>query len=402
MLACALLIACGAGCSARKSPGAATTQPPPIDPLKQAISRIEEDRGEAIGRQAVVEVPAELKHYGDRRRFLAVQAAEENRANFAMPHDYAELAAMIRRRELIELPQVDQDFVLYGPGDAATDQPFTHYDRASGLDLPLCADESDFAREGATLQRALEDQAGALEGLQRQLKTTPRRDRATRRTLGRQIKLAEKTVTSSKSRLDLFERVRRDPVARRNLIDEQATLADFAKDLDGKRYDLSNPEDRRSLKVRMLSFLRPEARQVLVQIAAAYRERFDRPLPITSLIRTVQYQKWLTQWNRSAARNSSPPHVTGLAFDVFYRFMTAGEQEHLMGTIAKLEVDGRVEALRETRDHIHVFVFASGRPPSDELVAKLISESKLAPTKTGLRRSRSKRAAASGRRAASL
>jgi hypothetical protein len=318
-----------------------------------------------------------------------------------MPHDYAELARMIRRNELIEVPQVDQDFVLYGPGDAATDQPFTHYDRAGGLDLPLCSDESDFQRESATLQQACEGQARELEELRRQLRATARRERTTRRDLGRQIRLATKSLDTSRKRLDLFERVRRDPVARRHLIDEQATLVEFAKGLAGKSYDLTDPEARRSLKVRMLSFVRPEARQVLGEIATAYRERFDRPLPITSLIRTVQYQKWLTQWNRNAARNSSPPHVTGLAFDVFYRFMSAAEQEHLMASIAKLELDGRVEALRETRDHIHVFVFASGRPPSDELVARLISESRLPHSKSS-RRNRSKRAAASGRRAASL
>jgi hypothetical protein len=213
--------------------------------------------------------------------------------------------------------------------------------------------------------------------------------------------VATNVLATSRKRLDLFERVRRDPIARRNLIDEQATLVEFAKDFAGKSYDLTDPEARRSLKVRMLSFVRPEARHLLGEIAAGYRKRFDRPLPITSLIRTVQYQKWLTQWNRNAARNSSPPHVTGLAFDVFYRFMSAAEQEHLMAGIAKLELDGRVEALRETRDHIHVFVFASGRRPSDELVAKLISESRVSYSKATSRRNRAKRAAPGGKRAAS-
>src|SRR6185436_20869637 len=49
------------------------------DPLITAISRVEEDRGEATGRLAVVQVPLELKHYGDRRLFLAVQLAEGRR-----------------------------------------------------------------------------------------------------------------------------------------------------------------------------------------------------------------------------------------------------------------------------------------------------------------------------------
>src|SRR5947209_17020585 len=35
-------------------------QPTP-DPYAQAVSKVEEDRGEAVGRQAAVEVPSELK-----------------------------------------------------------------------------------------------------------------------------------------------------------------------------------------------------------------------------------------------------------------------------------------------------------------------------------------------------
>src|SRR5260370_36912064 len=51
---------------------------PPVkpDPYTLAVQRVEEDRGEAVGGQAKINVPEELKPYKDRQRFLAIQAAE--------------------------------------------------------------------------------------------------------------------------------------------------------------------------------------------------------------------------------------------------------------------------------------------------------------------------------------
>jgi hypothetical protein len=48
--------------------------------------------------------------------------------------------------------------------------------------------------------------------------------------------------------------------------------------------------------------------------------------------------------------------------------MTAAEQEAVMADIARLEDEGRVEALRENRNHIHVFVFADGQRPQESLI----------------------------------
>ena len=78
--------------------------------------------------------------------------------------------------------------------------------------------------------------------------------------------------------------------------------------------------------------------------------------------------------NPNAADVAPPPHTTGFAFDVYYRYMTAEEQEFVMSEIARLERAGRVEALRELRDHYHVFVFAEGRPPAAEAVDKILGK----------------------------
>jgi hypothetical protein len=59
--------------------------------------------------------------------------------------------------------------------------------------------------------------------------------------------------------------------------------------------------------------------------------------------------------------------------------MTSAEQHYLMSLIAKLKGEGRVEALREKRDHIHVFVFPDGRPPEEKMVAKEINQTGAKP-----------------------
>ena len=63
--------------------------------------------------------------------------------------------------------------------------------------------------------------------------------------------------------------------------------------------------------------------KVLEEVAASYHEKFDRPLPVTSLVRPDEYQHQLSKTNPNATRIETPPHSTGLAFDILYRYMTA-------------------------------------------------------------------------------
>lgn len=173
------------------------------------------------------------------------------------------------------------------------------------------------------------------------------------------------------------------PKRRKSILAEYQQLSELARDFGGESYDLNESEGRRRLKVRLLSFIRPEARDVLTQIAQDYKQKFDRPLPVSSLMRPVQYQRQLAATNANAARGPSPPHSSGLAFDLYYRYMSADEQEYLMSLIARLKDDGRVEALRERRDHIHVYVFSTGQPPDEKLIARAIADEKLRrPVKT--------------------
>jgi hypothetical protein len=106
------------------------------------------------------------------------------------------------------------------------------------------------------------------------------------------------------------------------------------------------------------------------EIAVAYREKFERPLPITSLVRPDEYQHQLGKTNANATRIQTPPHSTGLAFDIYYRFMTAEEQRHVMDHLARLKDEGRIEVLRENRDHYHVFAFVDGSRPAEEFISQ--------------------------------
>lgn len=343
-----------------------------VDPWKEAVSKVEHDRGEPMGRDAVVSVPKELKHYADHRRFLAVQAADSQAQVGAIPHDFAALVLSIQRHELVELRPLGDDYLLYGVGQNAEGEPFKHYDRPTRQDVPLATSEEQFREELSRVQESLREINLRLESLEGELRRVPRRDRKRRAALAAELSRTRRLMMSAKARNKLITAFQADPLLRASLSGEYQLLLDLARDFDGEVFDLNDADARRRFKIRLLSFIRAEARDVLFQIARGYNESFGRLLPISSLIRPEQYQRELVGVNSNAARGSAPPHSTGLAFDIYYGYMSAAEQEYLMSEIARLKVAGRVEALREARDNIHVYVFAKGRRPDEKLIARAI------------------------------
>src|SRR5260370_41317991 len=107
---------------------------------------------------------------------------------------------------------------------------------------------------------------------------------------------------------------------------------------------------------------------MLEEVAGAYHDKFDRPLPVSSLVRPEQYQHVLRKVNRNAVLIDTPPHSTGLAFDIDYRYMSGAEQTFLMMDLARLKDEGRIEVIRERNSNYHVFVFLDGQRPSDDLI----------------------------------
>jgi len=159
--------------------------------------------------------------------------------------------------------------------------------------------------------------------------------------------------------------------------DEYRPLQRLAKNFNGRSFDLENPYDRHVLKINMLSTIRPQALTIIEQVAAAYHQQFDRPLPISSLVRPEQYQHSLRRVNRNAVTIDTPPHSTGLAFDIDYRYMSVAEQNFLMKELAKIKTEGRIEVIRESAANYHVFAFVNGTRPSDDLVSASLEKAGL-------------------------
>jgi len=74
-----------------------------------------------------------------------------------------------------------------------------------------------------------------------------------------------------------------------------------------------------------------------------------------------------------------PPHSTGLAFDIDYRYMSVGEQNYLMAELARLKDAGRIEVIRERNANYHVFAFLEGVRPSDDLIAASLADAGALP-----------------------
>lgn len=344
----------------------------PPDPYTVAVLKVEEDRGEEIGRKADVEVPAELKQYAEAKRFLAIQEAAAREAGLRSPHDFAELAAWVREGSLTEAPRLGRGYVLYGVGLAATGV-LTHYDAARGRSVPLFADEAglkSYTDELTTQRTQLE---GESKESGEKLKAVEKKEKQARAQLSAEAKARGKElagIADALKSLKLYYGTQEDRDA---LFAEYDVLATLARDFGGRAYDLSDANSVKEFQARLLTFVRPAALAIMEELGTAYKEKFGRPLPITSLIRTEEYQRTLREaGNANAGSFRVEPHTTGLAFDVYYHFMSAAEQQFVMDEIARLERGGRVEALRELRDHYHVFAFASGVKPGDESVEKIL------------------------------
>ncbi len=344
--------------------------PPEVNAYKEAEKKVEEARGEPVGRKAKITIPDQLRHYANRRRFLAIQHAAWSEFHNEIPQGYLELLELIQKGGLVEMPKVGDDYILYGAGEMADTAVFSYYDAATGENITLYEDYEEFENAQKVFDNSITQLQKQIAELIIQVTLTT--DKALKKKLLAQTKEREGNLAETALKKNLFEIFYKDHVRREMLFARYRWLANVASNFRGKSYDLKNPSERRQFKMRLLSFIRSEARAIILQIAAIYNEKFGRPLPITSLVRTTQYQSQLRETNANAANVIVPPHSTGLAFDIFNAWMTAEEQNFLMNIIAKFESVGRVEALRENRDHIHVFAFATGRAPDENRITQAL------------------------------
>ena len=147
------------------------------------------------------------------------------------------------------------------------------------------------------------------------------------------------------------------------------TLAKLAENFAGKKYDLNNPADRKQMRMRLLRMFNPRAKPILQELAEAYHAKFGRPLRVTSLTRSMDYQILLNAGNANSFKvrgeGSLPPHTSGCAFDLARKHMPAEEQNFVMNKLAEMERAGKLDALIEygVNACFHVFIYNDGNPP---------------------------------------
>jgi hypothetical protein len=336
----------------------------------QAVRKVKEDRGAPVGKQAKVDTPSQLRHYSDKRRFLAVQVAEWREHRFSTPRDFVDLASMLGSGEMVKLEPVSRDYILFGVGGSADLEPFTRYENGESISL---YNEAELAQEYARMAESRATLENETATLRQELNSLNKRERSARARLQNQISEKEKALKASRESKELLDRYYGDDDRRQQLFHDYESLEKLSKSFSGNTYNIGDARARREMKVRMLSSLRPEALKVMQEIAASYRQEFDRPLPVSSLVRPDEYQYTLSKVNPNATRIETPPHSTGLAFDIYNRYMSAEEQSYLMDYLARLKDEGRIEVLRENRDHYHVFAFVDGVRPDEAFIRASLS-----------------------------
>jgi hypothetical protein len=357
------------------------------DLWSRAVEKVKEDRG--TSEAVAIEIPSQLRHYEDRHWFLATQVAEVEKFNVHSCQDFVDLAAMLQRGELLPLPAVTENYILFGVGARADDGPFSRYlqDNNVAHNIAIYNDtelrDAYNAIDSARLKLQTE-----ISDLQKQLTKTPevRSQRSHVRQNSELRSMLKKELTSHQQELQaktdekvLLDQAYGQAGSRQALLQDYESLQKLAKNFAGRSYNLDNSNDRYALKVSMLSSLRPQALQILEEVAKAYHDQFARPLPVSSLVRPEQYQHALRRVNRNAVLIDTPPHSTGLAFDIDYRYMSSEEQNFLMKELARLKDEGRIEVLRERSANYHVFAFVDGKRPSDELITASLEKAGAPP-----------------------
>ncbi len=337
----------------------------------EAVEKLKADRGEPAGGQASVDVPPELRHYDDKHWFLATQVAEVRKHNIQTCQDFVDLAVMIERGEIVAVPAVTDNYILFGVGAKADEGAFSRYEDDHNIGL---YDEAQLRDEYRRLDATRASLQSEIADLKVQLSALKKRDRSKQSELQKQITARQQELKSTDEEKALLDRFYGQPDSRQKLFRDYESLQSLAKNFGGRSYNLNDLSDRQAMKVDLLRSLRPEALKVLEEIATDYHRTFDRPLPVSSLVRPEQYQHALNKVNRNAVLIDTPPHSTGLAFDIDYRYMSGAEQSFLMSELARMKDQGRIEVLRERSANYHVFVFIDGTRPSDELITASLDE----------------------------
>ena len=108
-------------------------------------------------------------------------------------------------------------------------------------------------------------------------------------------------------------------------------------------------------------YLRPWTKLFLDRLAQQHYARFGRRLRVTSLVRTIAMQEWLTRTNGNAAPawgNDSSSHLTGATLDISKKGMSYAEVEWMRRVIYSLRQQGYLYGIEEFDQPVfHVMVY---------------------------------------------
>jgi hypothetical protein len=196
-------------------PAAIIAQAAEVNPWTRALEKIKEDRGEPTGKQAKVEIPAEVRHYSDTRRFLAIQVAEWRQHSLRTPQDLVDLAAMIRLGEMVTLKPVTENYVLFGVGGNADKDPFTRFENGKSISL---YSEAGLQREYARLADVSAKLQASVASLKQELGGVTKRERSRRSRLQAQINETEKSLKSTRENNEQLDRSYGNAETRQKLV----------------------------------------------------------------------------------------------------------------------------------------------------------------------------------------
>ena len=362
------------------------------DTWDEAVAKVKAERDPAENATRL-ETPPELKHYEERHWFLATQVAEIAKYGVHTCQDYMDLAGMIERGEMVTVPAFTDTYILFGIGQRADEEAFSRYSDDRSIEI---YNESQLTEAYKRLDERRATLVEDIASLKSQSTKLTKRERTRRAELEKQIATAQSEVDSISRDKEELEELYGDSESRQRMFHDYESLQSLARNFAGRSFDLNNSADRQSMKVTMLSSLRPAALKVMEEVAVSYHREFGRRLPVSSLVRPEQYQRSLRRVNRNAVLIETPPHSTGLAFDIDYRYMSTAEQSFVMAELARIKQEGRIEVIRERNANYHVFAFIDGTRPSDDLIASKLEEARgpqqqthhAAPAKSASRKSK--------------
>jgi len=119
------------------------------------------------------------------------------------------------------------------------------------------------------------------------------------------------------------------------------------------------PRDRR--------YCRPWTAVFLSNLARDHAAQFQRPLIVSSAVRTVEYQKLLMEINGNAAQAEGDivsPHVTGGTIDIAKHSLSRQEVSWLRRWLLPLQTAGKIDVEEEFQQScFHITVYKSYAPP---------------------------------------